>query len=69
MTTFELVGGPHDGFTFEARADITARHLYDPESKMGVLSSFEIFARVRVHRYVRNDESNRLYYVGISFGK
>jgi hypothetical protein len=66
--TFELVGGPHDGFTFEARPNITERHLYDPESKMGVLSSFETFARARVHRYVRKDESDKLYYVGISSG-
>jgi hypothetical protein len=67
--TFELVGEPHEGFTFKARDDIKDRHLYDPKDKMGVLSSFEIFATVRVHRYVRNDENNRLYYVGISFGK
>jgi hypothetical protein len=35
----------------------------------GVLSSFETFAGARVHRYVRKDDSNKLYYVGISFGK
>jgi hypothetical protein len=43
--TFELVGGPHDGFTFEARADIKDRHLYEPESKMGLLAPFEVFAQ------------------------
>jgi hypothetical protein len=67
--TFELVGGPHDGFTFEARPDIKDRHLDDPKAKMGVLSSFEILARARVHRYVRKDDSNKLYYAGISFGE
>ena len=67
--TFELVGGPHDGFTFEARDDIKERHLYDPKTKMGVLSSFETSAGARVHRYVRQDDSNKLYYVGISFSK
>lgn len=66
--TFELVGGPHDGFTFEARDNITSWHLYDPESKMGLLASFEVFLQARVHRYVREGESNRLYYVGISSG-
>jgi hypothetical protein len=34
--TFELVGGPHDGFTFKARDDIKDRHLDDPKAKMGV---------------------------------
>jgi hypothetical protein len=67
--TFELVGGPHDGFSFKARDDIKDRHLYDPKTKMGVRSSFETFAGAPVHRYVRKDDSNRLYYVGISFGK
>jgi hypothetical protein len=66
--TFELVGGPHDGFTFEAQPDIKDRHLYDPESKMGLLAPFTVFAQVRVHRYVRNDDSNKLYHVGISSG-
>jgi hypothetical protein len=66
--TFELVGGPHDGFTFEARPDIKDRHLEDPKDKMGVLFPFETFATVRVHRYVRKDDSNKLYYVGISAG-
>jgi hypothetical protein len=66
--TFELVGGPHDGFTFEARDDIVDRHLDDPKARMGVLSSFETFSRARVHRYLRSGESNKLYYVGISSG-
>jgi hypothetical protein len=67
--TFEFVGGPHDGFTFQAQPDIKDRHLDDPKAMMGVLSSFETFARARVHRYVRKDDSNKLYYVGISFSK
>jgi hypothetical protein len=66
--TFELVGGPHDGFTFEADPDITSRRLYEPESKMDLLAPFTVFAQAHVHRYVRNDESNKLYYVGISSG-
>jgi hypothetical protein len=66
--TFELIGGPHDGYTFLARRDIVDRHLYDPKLKAGVLSSFETFARARVHRYVRDGESNKLHYVGISSG-
>ncbi len=57
-----------DGLTFEADPDITSRHLYDPESKMSLLAPFTVFAQARVHRYVRNDDSNKLYYVGISAG-
>jgi hypothetical protein len=26
MMTFELVGGPHDGLTFEARDDVAEEH-------------------------------------------
>ena len=51
------------------RSPTSRPHLDDPKAMMGVLSSFEIFTRARVHRYVRQDDSNKLYYVGISFSK
>jgi hypothetical protein len=63
--TFELVGGPHDGVRIQARPDIDAWHLYDPNSAMGALASFETFSRARVHRYKRQPGTNTLLYAGL----
>jgi AAA domain len=50
--TFELVCGPHDGITFEARADIKDRHLYDPKAVMGVLSFLSTIPRGKRPRHI-----------------
>ncbi len=63
--TFELIGGPHDGSLFEAVSDIIDRHLYDPDSEMGILAPLEIVAKARVHRYEREGQSRKLLYQGL----
>ena len=62
---FELIGGPHDGFLFEADSNIVNRHLYDPDSEMGILAPLEIVAKARVHRYTREGQSRKLLYQGL----